>query len=38
MKLDTVSRDLGVFIDEAQELIDNGMVAYDLKTERYYSK
>ena len=38
MKLDTVSRDLGVSIDEAQQLIDHNMVAYDLTTERYYSK
>ena len=36
MKVDTVSRDLGCSIDEAQEAIDNNQVEFDLETNRYY--
>lgn len=34
--IDRVARDLGVSISEAEELLDNGAVAFDLKTGRYY--
>lgn len=38
MKVETVSRDLGCSIDEAQEAIDNNQVVFDLRTNRYYLK
>ena len=38
MKVETVSRDLGCSIDEAQEAIDNNQVRFDIKTEKYYVK
>jgi len=38
MKVETVSRDLGCSIDEAQEAIDNNQVRFDIKTGKYYVK
>ena len=38
MKVETVSRDLGCSIDEAQEAIDNNQVRFDINTGKYYVK
>ena len=32
----TVAQDIGVSINEAEELIDNGLIAYDVETNKYY--
>ena len=36
MKVETVSRDCGLSIDEAQEAIDNNQVKFDIRTGKYY--
>lgn len=38
MKVETVSRDCGLSIDEAQEALDQNQVEYDRGTGRYYLK